>query len=460
MNKRKYIRNILMLLIVFASSGLFAQSSFKEINEKSLEHYNKAEWDSVIYYGKLAKENNIDYYYLTYRLAVAYFYIGDYYSASYYFDKAFEQNIASKSDLAFIDLYYRALLYTKQNCTADRIFTNTEARDSNIRMKHRGNIYLSYINGNAISPIEQSKLRMEEGKAYSQVNYQQTINTIGIGGNYIASGKLEVDYRYAFSRIGMVAAVENQVEFNIRNYNIDQHVFNIKPRLHINLKNTIDFAFGYHSVKGNQYGIWDSTLIMDSKEISTNSLMLGLSYKYRYKKVQIGVNAVYSNFYENDNIQFGASFRWFPKGNLNLYSITEISAFKAGNSSIRPIIFQKIGGKIANKLWLEGSAIIGDVQDFTMINYNYSYEIAYKTQAMLNAKFIYIHSDKLNFYLGPQFVFSSVNKVQEDLIAEPVNIRTTKGPGNGRGPEQQKNLNNNEIKYSQFNIVGGIQWKF
>jgi len=458
MKTRKYIKNILMLLMVFTSSVLFAQSSFKEINEKSLEHYNKAEWDSVIYYGKLAKKNNIDYYYLTYRLAVAYFYTGDYYTATYYFDKAFEQNSVSKSDLAFIDLYYRALLYTKQNCNAERLFTNTQTLDSNIKISHRGNIYLSYINGNALAPIEESKLRMEDGKAYSQLNYQQTVNTIGFGGHYVASGKLGFDYRYAFSRIGMIAAAENQVEFNIRNYTIDQHVFNIKPRLNINLKNTLDFAFGYHTINGNPYGIWDSTLIMDSKEINTNSLMLGLSYKYRYKKVQMGVNAVYSNFLDNDNVQFGASFRWFPKGNLNLYSITEISAFKASDNPIRPIIFQKVGGKIANKLWLQGSAFIGDVQKFTMINYNYSYEIAYKTQALLNAKLIYVHSNKWNFYFGPQFTLSSNNKIQEDLLGEPANIRITKGSGKGQGATQQKNLN--EVKYSQFNIVGGIQWKF
>ena len=460
MNKGKYIRNLLMLLIVFASSGLFAQSSFKEINEKSLAHYNNAEWDSVIYYGKLAKKNNIDYYYLTYRLAVANFYIGDYYTASYYFDKAFEQNIIAKSDLAFIDLYYRALLYTKQNCTADRLFTNTDALDSNVRMKHRGNIYLSYINGNAFAPIEESKLRMDDGKAYSQLNYQQTINTIGIGGNFAASGKLELDFRYAFSRIGMIAAVENQVEFNIRNYTMDQHVFNIKPRLHINSKNTIDLAFGYHSVNGKPYGIWDSTLVMDFKDYDNSSLMLGLSYKYRFKKVQIGINGVYSNFYDRNNIQFGASFRWFPKGNLNLYSITEVSAFKAGSNSIRPVLFQKVGGKVANKMWLEGSAIIGDVQNFTMINYNYSFELAYKTKAMLNAKLIYVFSDKWNFYFGPQYTLSSANKIQEDLLSQPSTIRTAKGPGNGGGPDQQKNLNNNEIGYSQFNIVGGIQWKF
>ena len=460
MIKREYRGLLLMVFMVISSLSINAQSSFKEINTKSLDHYNNAEWDSVIYYGNLAKKMDVDYYYLSYRMAVANFYIGDYLNANYYFQKAFDQNIASKSDLFFIDLYYRCLLYTNQYCNAERAFTNTESLDSNIKIKHRGNIYLTYINGNTFQPIEENKLRMDEGKAYSQLNYQQTINTIGIGGHYVASGNLELDYRYAYSRIAMITAAENLVEFNIRNYSIDQHVFNIKPRVHINNKNSLDFAFGYHTVSGNPYGIWDSTLVMDFKNYNSNSVMFGLSYNYLYKRMRFGINAAYSNFMENNNTQLGLSLQWFPKGNFNIYSITEVSAFKGREKTILPVVYQKVGGKVAQKLWLEGSVIIGNVQDFTMISSNYSFEIAYKTKAILSAKMIYVHSEKFNFYFGPQLVFGSADKTQDDLEENTSSMRIARGPGNGKGRETQVDVNNNEIGYSQFNIVGGIQWKF
>ena len=443
------------LILLFAGAGV-SQNSFKEINAKSLEHYNNAQWDSVIYYGKIAKKNKIDYYYLSYRLAIANFYVGDYYTALYYFDKTFDQNITAKSDLVFIDFYYRALLYTKQYCSADRLFTNTDSLDATVGIKHRGNLYLSYIHGNNFKPIDVANLRMDEDKVYAQTNYQQTINTVELGGYYVASGKLDIAYRYAFSQIGMIGAVENLTEFNIRNYTMNQNVITIKPTIHFNNRNSLDLAFGYHSVKGNPYGIWDSTLVMDFKDYNSNSVMFATSYNYLFKKMKFGVNAAYSNFFDNKNIQFGGSMQWFPKGNLNLYSITEISAFRGKEGVFTPVIYQKVGGKIYNKTWIEAYAIYGNVQGFTMLSSNYSFEIAYKTKAIMGAKLIYVISDKLNFYFGSQMVLSTVDKIQEGL--ETTTTPTAKGQGNNSGPSN--NAQYHEIRHSHFNIMGGLQWKF
>lgn len=446
----KLIKSLLFLL--FTSSiaiPAFSQEDYKELNAKSLKCYNNAEWDSVIYYGKIAEKNDIDYYYLSYRLAVANFYTTNYFTATHYFDKAIKQNESAMSDLVFIDLYYRALLYTKQYCLVDDIFTNTDSIDQVLNIKHRGSFFVTYNNGNIPKPIDVEKLRMDEGGTYMQANYQQTINTISLGGHFNASGIIELDYSYSYSSIGMVAASENTYFFNLKNYNLYQHVVNIKPRFHFTPKSSLDFAFGFHKVNGQPYGILDSTLEMGNYNYNSTNLMLGFNYNYRYKNIVMGANAVYSNFLDTKNLQFGTHLTWFPKGNMNLYSITELSVFKDRENRARPIIYQKIGGRILSKIWLEGYVFLGNVQNFTQINNNYSFEISYKTRAILGGKFIYVHNNKLNLYFGPQLYISTTPKYQ-DAISENKN-------GNNNN---SNNSDNTIINYSQFNIAGGIQWKF
>ncbi len=434
-----YKKLLLVILLTIFAISTYAQTGYKELNAKSLNAYNTAKWDSVLYYGKLAKKENIDYYYLSYRLAVANFYLGKYFVSTYYFNKAVKQNENAMQDLFFIDLYYRALLYSKQYAYAENIFTANDSIDKIIGIKHRGSFYASYVNNNTLGTFDIEELRMDKYESISENHYQQSSNTMGIGGHFIASGKLELSFRYAYSQIGMISALENQVFFNIRNYNANQNVINIKPRIHFSSKSSIDVAFGFHYVNGSPYTFVDTTAEMDFVDFSRKSIMAGLGYNYLYKNFRLGANAIFSNFGDTKNYQFGASLQWFPKGNFNIYSITEISALKANDQGMRPILYQKIGGKIANRTWLETYVILGDVQNYTMFGNNYTFETAYKTKALMGAKLLYFNSAKLSFFVGPQIVSSYNEKVTNEEIK------------NGKG---------NRLNYYQLNIMGGLQWKY
>ena len=103
------------------------------------------------------------------------------------------------------------------------------------------------------------------------------------------------------------------------------------------------------------------------------------------------------------------------------------------------MVYQKLGGKINNKFWLEVSGTYGDIQNVTILSSNYSFETSYKTDWMAAAKLIYIHSSRLSFYAGPQYV-SSFNSKFQDI------------DNNNRVDEK--------LKYSQLNIIGGLQWKY
>ena len=262
MNKFK---TILSFNFYFCSwnSKVNGQTDFKSLDAKSLKCYQNSQWDSVLYYNKIAQKENINYYYLTYRVAVAHFYLGEYITATYYFDKAIQQNGSAQSDLFLIELYYRALIYSNQYALAESIFTKTDSLDHQIGIKHKGNFYVGFLNGNTLGTFDQEELRMDPENYILNTHISKDFYSISVGGNFVATGKLELDFRYAYTYLGMVTAAENLLYFNIRNHNVNQHVFNIKPKIYLNQRANLELAFGYHSVSGTPYGAQDSTLEMN-----------------------------------------------------------------------------------------------------------------------------------------------------------------------------------------------------
>jgi hypothetical protein len=166
--------------------------------------------------------------------------------------------------------------------------------------------------------------------------------------------------------------------------------------------------------------------------------MVGTQITHLHKNMRFGVNGAYSNFNDKDEIQGGLIYHWYPFGNLNLYSMTELSILKY-QSDLRTIINQKIGFKINTKLWAEMQLIYGDIQYSTVISDNFSYEIPNHTHALADANLIYLLNPSLNLVLGTQYLWKFSD--QEESANNPV-------------------IETKTINYQQFNLIGGIQWKF
>jgi len=164
-----------------------------------------------------------------------------------------------------------------------------------------------------------------------------------------------------------------------------------------------------------------------------------LSYNYRYRNMVLGINSVFSSFSEDKNFQLGASFLWYPFGNLNLYSYTEITAMNTIQNEPRLIVYQKIGFRAMNKVWLEFSGFYGDVRNSSMISSNYSFEIANHTNGIANAKVIYTLSPKIELFASAQYWWRFTDRKEVDFSDEEVV---------------------NIINYQQLNFIGGLKWNF
>jgi len=111
-----------LMISIILHTDSYAQtpeSDFKTVDQKTYSFYENGNWDSVIYIGKIALKNNIDYYYLRLRMGIAYYEKTNYRLAALHFEKALKYN--SSENLALEYLYY-SYIFTNRKLEA-RVLT-------------------------------------------------------------------------------------------------------------------------------------------------------------------------------------------------------------------------------------------------------------------------------------------------------------------------------------------------
>jgi len=433
---------IILIISFFGTAKLSAQSdlSFNKVNELSLIYYYASEWDSLINIGHAANKENIDYYYLNYRVGVAYFFKENYFTSTYYFEKAISQNSQALKDDYFRLTYYKALLFSKQN---NKIIAIRELHDSILDTypaPYLGEVDAFYFVGNITKPIQEEELRFSSGNLYSETYYQQSINIFGVGGSLLLNENIGLDIRYSRANLGMIAAIENMEYFYLRNFTIQQNSFNVKPSVFLGSKHRVVIYSNISFLKGDIFAPIDSTnREYDFIKTKESSIALGIEYNYLYKNISLGVNAIVFNYSNDENIQVGASVLWYPKGNLNLYSYTAVSAINTWENEPRLIFQQKIGMELMDNLWLEVNGYYGDVHNLVSISSNYSFEIANHTYGIVSAELIYTVNPKLSFFIDNQYWWRYTGRKQIEIDnSEKIDI----------------------INYQQYNLIGGLKWNF
>ena len=431
------------VLMLMGQLQLAAQHlpSFQEVDRLTFAYYQTAQWDSLIEKGKWAELAQIDYYYLNYRMAIAYYNKRNYFTASHYFYKAFKQNNAALQDAYFKEIYYRSLQYSNQTATAGGLLSVADSLADNEPRYYAGKVYLSYVNGNISHSVPIQKLRTKPASSYGEAHYQQSIRLWDFGISYLMNEHWEMDFHLSNANLGMISAVENPEVFHIRNYEVNQLALNFKSRFLFTPIKSLSLFFGYSNVNGKPYGRLDSNeLNLGYSNYKSKSIMLAVDYQKRYKKTLLGFNAAYSDFSDDKQAQLGLSLDWFPKGNLNFYTSTHTYGF-ASNAfkQYRPIVYQKVGFKLSSHLWMEVQGIFGDVQNFTLLNDNYSFEIPDHTFGLAGVQLLYLLGERIHLSLGSQYYWKYTEMEENELI----------------------NRNNiQRIPYQQINLLGGLQWKF
>ncbi|NSW46074.1 MAG: hypothetical protein HPY79_09710 [Bacteroidales bacterium] len=101
---------MVIFLFIFISIKIYSQQTFLYYDTLTYRLYNQNQWDSVIFHGKNAINQGIDYYYLRMRIGIAYYSLKQYSQALEHFFKAKEYN---SNDIVNEYIYY-SYLYSGQ----------------------------------------------------------------------------------------------------------------------------------------------------------------------------------------------------------------------------------------------------------------------------------------------------------------------------------------------------------
>jgi len=371
-----------------------------EVDAKTYDLYLKAKWGELITEGDKAIDAGIDFYFLRMRMGIAYYTQKNYMSAAVHFERALEFSPKETDALEYMywslvfsgrDKEARALtedmpkkLMTKIGAKPDRLFEGVYIEvggtfngdydkqnkggfgsDTVIYEQQKPDKNTSYVSLNLISnPLK----RLTIFQGYNNINISSTRKFLSIG-NQPADFNVSTKQNEYYLNAGYYAGSGFTISgiFHYLNVKVDDVSASVNTQT-----GSITYS-GFSNTLNNYVG-----LLSIGKSINHFRFILGNSY---------------SNLNNAKQIQNGLTIVYFPLGNLDLYSVTDLTLHSEKKDDVtgnppgtfisRGLIKQKIGFKAADKLWLEGFYFFGNGVNFHEDNAF----VVFNTENIINNRF-------------------------------------------------------------------------
>ena len=407
--------------------------------------YEKQQWSELIEVGEAAIKNGIDFYYLRMRLGIARYEQQNYRHAIPHFENAIK--IYPEDQVAAWYLYY-SYLFSGRKSDSKRI-TPLLNEATKAKMGIKKSLFLDEIyfeGGPAVSNISTLEDNWKNPTAADTI-YSST--TYFKGYNYFHGGiRLNILPNLSiYQGYGQLNATAQQ---NIRDFQEQYKPFKRIARqddYYANIEYVLPKGF---KITGAAHFLWigydrrDASydqignLTFDTVAVSEDDYVLSLGVMKEFTFGSLNVSGTYGRL-DNDTVsQLGASFVYYPFGNINFYGTTGILNFW-DNEGNRTIFTQEIGGRIFKNIWLEGNITIGQLQNYAEKNafviYNAPEEINNKYEAVL----IYAAPKHLEISLRYRYLERENGTL---VYTDFENFTITK------------------TQYPFHSIIGGIKWKF
>ena len=241
------------------------------------------------------------------------------------------------------------------------------------------------------------------------------------------------------------------------------HLLNIQTTKFIISNKPINVSLCDSSIKHTQFPkhpnkdsilYWDTTYSvpldrynLKTRDTSYYNYSFGISINKNWGKLSTSLFASYSNLNNRFQKEGGLSLTWYPKGNLDLYFSSTITAFQEDTvksivikrlPNLNNLIFNQLAGIKINKfIWLEGTLTLGSFSDFTESNGF----VVNNNPDLVN----------LRYSIAPMFIFKKFNISITYQFMQKEGVFTTYMPNN--------TSITNTFKYKSNFIIGGIKWK-
>ena len=487
--------SITILFIILTYTCLVGQvlrdTTFRTIDSASYADYTTRDWSKVIEVGKLAKKNEIDYFYLRMRLGIANYNLGYYNNSASNFEKALKFNNADQvAQLYLYDSYLVTGKTSKALKLSAKFNDNTKSLlPDNIKVLEKvyaGGGYLSSNNFNNNSNYQLGRnndtlngnkvLIGSKINAYLglQVNVSPTFSF------YFGYNHLSIEKRVAFQFREVSLRLDSTINFpwGYQNYfSVDtafkQQIFDEKiyqNEVYLNSKlqfedgwsisafgnlvivNSVDFVpelnqntitdtLWYVNNTGPELFTFDYTETSFIKQNKTFvDYVVGLSLEKDINSAIFNIFGSYSSLNELKQYQLGLSSTYFLNKAATFYGTTGLIWFSESlqnnNRENRLIFDQKAGAKLAGRLWGEASIVVGNLNnantDHGLIVYNQADNMKFKGALKLR---VFI-SDHFELNLSYSYVAYEGNFIEFEPSVD----------------------NTYTYEYQSQNLIGGIVW--
>jgi hypothetical protein len=429
-----------MLLCVAFSTHAQGQNNndFNRLDSLSYACYLRGDWTCVIQTSNKALDKGYDYYYLRMRLGIALFSQEKYRLAAQQFENALRFSVGDRNALHYLmqsyqygGLAFEAAALEKQ-CPDIYISTFLKA-------VYVAGGYAFSGSGQAIDEIDLIGEPDVYGALSRSGNYgyfQAGIQFAPFDGTrwFAAYSQLHLDKNQR-----ILLSSDDTIAYN---YTLTQKQFSLSLPIRLSKGLTL---FPELDV----FAINDKPLLVSYDSLSTQytfnpnysnftNYVIGLKILHETPGFNYGLALGKANFNEQSQIQASFIFGYYPFRNLNLYTYSRVSALSQ-NNSIQMHYKQIIGFRVANPLWLQAGIHFGNLENAIDDNASLMYNVVGKVDFNTFGSVIVLLSKKLTFQLDCNLMQRQSSYVQ---YSDTVNFTF-------------KNYT-----YTNFNLKGGLLWKF
>ena len=397
--------------------------------------------------GEAALRDGIDFYYLRVRLGIACFERKDYHRALRHFEKA----LAFYDSEAYVREYlYYASLYSGRTQEAEkyarRLRDSAGAGPYYPKQFFIRQLELSYN-------LEMNQDPMTAGQFVANVDstlpgsqyVPNQRNSFRLGLSHVVSPAFVLHHAYTYvnqqyffyRQRDRIRTVDEDYKTNVHQYFISGQIrlaknWALTPGIHY-----LGVRYPAPIAPSGSGPRWQRATVFTSNQFA---LFLHLSKMFPY--VSLEGSVYYANLNAARQLQADVLLHTFPLGNLNLYTTTTFSSqWERADGVTRPryVLTQRIGGKIARFLWLDGYAGIGQLQNY-FSNYG---------------ALVYNGAGAVRLYAGAMLTFPLGKHIRLQAAYSYVARESY------FYAESSEDLNAyNGITTKNHSLTGGLQWDF
>jgi hypothetical protein len=444
----------IFIIILLSNYALAKEDTldFKTVDYKTYGYYINQNWDSLVYLGELAIDQDIDYYYLRVRLGVAYYEKQRYLTACKHFQQALI--FYSQSDFAMLYLY-KSYIQLGREAEARLLFKSfSKALKTETRIPESYFISQVYTEGGYLFSNNESKNKDidldGDANIYGETALSKDKYFFNLGLQHDIGKKLSLYHAYTNLTINYSRVVKG---YNTKQVSSDliirQQEYYINADWFMKKGFNLTPAFHFLSLKYKTNNTKTDT--------NMRKYVASLALSKRFTNTHVSLFGTYSDFEESMQIQAGLLLTLCPFSNLKFYSTTGVvnknnftnnsppgNGNKGHNESKQTVsssfVFSELlGVKYYKNNWLEISATYGELK-----NYNEK-----------NAMVVYDTPDKINYKLEANLFFQINKKIRLSLGYQYWDLTGTYFVQNSFLPGDIRSYN---TSYQNQLITGGLKW--